>query len=167
MLRVSQSFYDRVNRGEQPQTYIIIQTALGSRVYGGTALSDIFVPIGSIADGSRMADGSVVAGAGDVVISKEARILDMGTGSRSLSAQNKELLSGFTSKRQGSASVKLNNADRELSRLIAKEPFINRPISFKLGFEDVATVNHITYFSGIIDRITIDLSSLALDVLEL
>lgn len=166
MRRVSQNFYDRVNRGEQPTVYVVIKTQSGSRAYSQRALPDNFDVPTRLLDGAWTLDGSVSLGSGEYMASKDPLVLSYGRSQATLSPKSGELLTGYTSKRQSTFQVVLNNADRTLAQLVASEPFISRPIEVWLGFDDTAYADHQKLWNGEVDEIEISLDSITLNAVE-
>lgn len=156
MYRLSINFHNRLTRGEIPITYDVIQTHLGYRAYAEKELIGVFDLTGYIADGSHLADGSITAG--DVsagIIEKSGRVLNFGNFERTLQPKKDDVLASFSGKQIQHLSMQLDNSDRYFSQLIAKEPFIGRPIKRYVGFEADPQSEHLNIFSGIISEITV------------
>ena len=129
---------------------------MGYRAYAAKELTEIFDLQGYIADGSVTAGGSITAGAASLgVLEKSGRVLDFGSFERTISPRKDNLLASYEAKQRQHMTVTLDNADRYFARLIAKEPFLGRPIWAYVGFEDEPQVNHQRRFSGVIGEISV------------
>lgn len=156
MYRVPITFHKRLLRGEVPITYALITTHLGYRAYAAKELTQVFDISGYIADGSVMADGTHTAGSETIgLIDKAARVLDMGRLERTIQPKKDDVLAAYSGKQLQHISIELDNADRYFSRLIAKEPFVGRPIAIRCGFEADSYASHINLFTGIISEIDV------------
>lgn len=156
MYRIPIAPHKRLLRGEVPITYALITTHLGYRAYAAKELSEVFDISGYIADGSVMADGSYTAGSETIgLIGKAARVLDMGRLERTIQPKKDDVLAAYSGKQLQHISIELDNADGYFSRLIAKEPFIGRPIAIRCGFEADSYAAHINLFSGVISEIDV------------
>ena len=156
MYRVPITFHKRLLRGEVPITYALITTHLGYRAYAAKELTQVFDIYGYIADGSVMADGTHTAGSETIgLIDKAARVLDMGWLERTIQPKKDDVLAAYSGKQLQHISIELDNADRYFSRLIAKEPFVGRPIAIRCGFEADSYASHINLFTGIISEIDV------------
>ena len=154
MYRVPIAFHNKLMRGEKPLTYALITTHMGYRAYAEKEMARVFDISGYLADGSVTADGSHTAGSETIgLIDKSARILDMGKLERTIQPQKDDLLAAYEGKQLQHVSLSLDNADDYFSRLIAKEPFIGRPIEIRCGFEIDSYAAHIGLFKGIISEI--------------
>ena len=155
MYRIAKSMHDRLMRGEQPTPYIVIETNLGYRAYAAKELTEVFDVLGLIADGSVMADGSHTAGSESAgVLEKSARVLDFGSFERTLQPRTADVMAAYSKKQKQHISIQLDNADRYFSRLIAKEPFLGRPIRAYVGFKAESQSNHMRIFTGRISEIS-------------
>lgn len=155
MYRIPIAFHNRLNRGENPISYILILTHLGYRAYCGKELSRTFDRMGYIADGSFIADGSITAGGDSIgLLDKGARVLDMGTLERTIQPKKDDVMAAYSGKQLQHISIDLDNADAYFSRLIAKEPFLGRPVSILCGFEQDGLSAHISLFTGIISELS-------------
>ena len=156
MYRVPITFHKRLLRGEVPITYALITTHLGYRAYAAKELAQVFDISGYIADGSVTADGTHTAGSETIgLIDKAARVLDMGWLERTIQPKKDDVLAAYSGKQLQHISIELDNADRYFSRLIAKEPFVGRPIAIRCGFEADSYASHINLFTGIISEIDV------------
>lgn len=154
MYKTSIDFHNRVTRGEKPELYIVIHTQFGARAFAGETLSDNFDTVGKLYDGSYTYNGDITYGDGDFLLSKLPLVKSYGGLNRTLSYQSKTLLVGATSKRQGSFTVVLNNADKFIEKMMQKEIFITRQLQVIAGFEDVPFNEHLIFFNGTIDETT-------------
>lgn len=168
MYRTTIRFHNRITRGEIPISYILINTLMGPRVYAEKELSAVFeVADPLIADGSIEADGSEVADGGGLgVLEKSARVLSFGSFERTISPRKSDMLTTFGGKQLQHVSIKLNNTDRYFSKLIAKEPFLSRELSWFLGFEDLPQSEHPELFKGIISEVRIGPSDISVEAEE-
>jgi len=154
--RVPITFHKRLLRGEVPITYALITTHLGYRAYAAKELAQVFDISGYIADGSVTADGTHTAGSETIgLIDKAARVLDMGRLERTIQPKTDDVLAAYSGKQLQHISIEMDNADRYFSRLIAKEPFVGRPIAIRCGFEADSYASHINLFTGIISEIDV------------
>jgi hypothetical protein len=71
-----------------------------------------------------------------------------------LNPKTADFLAAYTRKQQQHISVTLDNADKYFSIMLGKEPFLSRPISIYIGFEDEAVANHICIFKGVISDVS-------------
>lgn len=133
MYRIPISTHNRIARGEIPILYLRITTHLGERTYAKKSIT-----------------ASAIAGSMGCL----ARVLSFGSFDRTLSPKTSDLLASYTRKQQQHISVQLDNADGYFSRLLGKEPFLSRPISIYVGFEDEVAVNHIAIFNGVIAEVS-------------
>ena len=162
MHRIPISFYNRVQRGEVPIMYVTIQTHFGTRAYAEKEMGGVFEGTGVFLDGSWTLDGSVILGAGAIgFMEKAARVLDFGSFERTIQPTSQDILTAFSSKQLQHISVSLDNADDHFAKMIPTEPFLGRPISVYVGFEDEPPVNHLRPFAGIITELSV------MDTLEL
>ena len=156
MYRIPITFHNRLMRGEIPISYILIQTHLGWRAYAEKELAGGFDIVGSLLDGSFLLDGSTVLGEGSIgVIEKSARIMSFGNFERTLQPQKDNLMAAYSAKQIQHISITLDNADRYFSQLIAKEPFIGRPVNVYVGFDADPQSEHLSIFSGIISEMSV------------
>jgi hypothetical protein len=143
-------------RGEVPISYVVIQTHLGYRAYAEKELKGVFDLLGYAADGSYLADGSVLAGStSSGIIDKPGRVLGFGSFERTLQPQKDDVLAAYLGKQIQHISLEMDNSDRYFAQLIAKEPFIGRPIKYYVGFEDDSQSEHLSIFSGIISEMSV------------
>lgn len=155
MYRVPIRMHRRLMRGEVPITYCLIQTHLGWRAYAQKQLSAVFDAEASIADGTFLADGTIIAGGYSVgLIDKGARVLSFGSFERTLQPLNDDVLTAYSGRQLQHISLELDNVDRYFSRLIAKEPFLGRPISLYVGFEEDPQGDHMSIFRGIVSELS-------------
>jgi len=154
--RLSINFHKRLMRGEVPISYAVIETHLGDRAYAEKELRGTFDPGGYLADGSHLADGSITAG-GDSsgIIEKAGRVLSFGSFERTLQPKKDDVMIAYTGKQIQHISMEMDNSDRYFSQLIAKEPFIGRPITYYVGFEDDPPSEHLKIFSGRITEMSV------------
>lgn len=156
MYRVPIAFHNRLMRGEVPTPYVVIQTHLGYRAYAEKELKAVFDLLGYIADGSSLADGSITAGsASSGVIEKSGRVVSFWSFERTLQPKKDDVLVAYSGKQIQHISLEMDNSDRYFSQLIAKEPFIGRPIKCYVGFEDSPQSEHLSVFSGVISEMSV------------
>jgi hypothetical protein len=149
-------FHNRLMRGEVPISYVVIQTHLGYRAYAEKELKGVFSLLGYIADGSYLADGSITAGSASAgIIEKSGRVLNFGSFERTLQSKKDDVLAAYSGKQIQHISMNMDNSDRYFSQLIAKEPFIGRPIKCYVGFENDSQSEHLSIFSGIISEMSV------------
>lgn len=118
-------------RGEIPIVYCRIDTHMGSRYYAEKQLP-------------------IMGG-----IEQSARLLTAGSFERTINPRTDDLLTAYEGKQIQHISIELDNADRYFSRLIAKEPFIGRPISIFLGFDQDSQSEHISLFKGTVTEMNV------------
>ncbi len=156
MYRIPLQFHRRLQRGEVPITYIVIETHLGYRAYSAKEMSRTFDISGYYADGTYVADGTTLAGSLTIgLIDRGARILSFGSIERTIQPRKSEILSAYSGKQMQNVSIELDNADRYFSRLIAREPFLGRPMSIRCGYEADGYLSHISLFAGVITDISL------------
>lgn len=150
MYRVRIDTHRRLMRGEKPLVYVLINTAMGDRVYAERELSDTFDPSSSQADGSLIADGSAYAGNSMGVLDKGGRLLRISGLNRTIAPASQSVLSAYSSRQLQHITVQLQNEDRYFSRLLVREPFLGCSISVMAGFPDLPYAEHLSLFKGII-----------------
>jgi hypothetical protein len=123
--------HNRIQYGEIPVVYCVIETHMGSRVYAEKEVT------------------ATISGA----LEASARVLSFGSFERTLQPKKDDVLAAYEGKQIQHISLTLDNADRYFSRLMAKEPFLGRTITVKVGFEDEAETNHISLFKGVITEV--------------
>lgn len=156
MYRVPLNFHKRLHRGEIPTPYIIIETHLGYRTYAEKELGGIFSSNPYFFDGSWTLDGSVTLGASSIqTLDKSGRVLRFGVPDMNLQSIKENVLASYQSKTLQHFTVEMDNADRYFAQIIAKEPFIGRPLSYWVGFEQDPQSEHIKRFSGVITEMTV------------
>jgi hypothetical protein len=124
--------YTRLMRGEKPIIYAIIDTHMGKRVYSGKEMT------------------CSIAGA----LETSARVLSFGSFERTSQPVSDDILAAYTGKQLQHIDLELDNADKYFSKLIAKEPFLSRTLTIKVGFEDEAESVHMSLFSGTITEVS-------------
>lgn len=156
MYRTSLNFHDRIERGEQPIVYALINTAIGWRAYGEKGITGTFdVDTVYLADGSYTAGGSILAGGGSGygIVDSGARLTSIQAFERTVRPTGKDLLKGYVSKQLAHVSVEFDNADRHFSKLIPREPFLCATLALYTGFEDIAFSEHRRMFKGTISQV--------------
>ncbi len=167
MLRIPLPFYKAIMRGESPVMYCRIDTHMAYRFYSDKELGGIFGASALLADGSVLADGSRLAGAeSEAAFDKAARVLDFGSFERTISPVSDDVLTAFQSKQLQHAAIVFDDADNYFSQIIAKEPFLTRPVSIWAGFDDQPQSNHIPLFQGVIMQIDIDQQTMTIEADE-
>jgi hypothetical protein len=134
MYHIPIATHKRIERGEIPILYTVIATHLGNRVYAKKTIT-----------------AAAIAGS----LGCLPRVLSFGSFERTLSPKKDDLLASYTRKQQQHIAVTLDNADKYFSILLGKEPFLSRPISIFIGFEDEAVANHVTIFKGVISEVSV------------
>jgi hypothetical protein len=148
--------HDRLERGEVPVPYIVIETHMGFRAYAEKELADVFGSDAYRADGTYTAGGSITAGsASSGVLEKAARVVRFGSFERSLQGLKEDIMGSYQSKTLQHVSVGLDNSDGKFARLIASEPFIGRPLAYYVGFPELPQSTHLKTFSGIITEMRV------------
>lgn len=167
MRYIPQSFYDNIASGMQPIVYIVIETQIGLRLYSNKQLDDHYEATTLLLDGSWLLDGSMTLGVDSIFYaSKDPIIVSYDKLQETLSLKSKDLLTGYTLKKQSSFTVGLNNADRKLGALLAAEPFITRPLRVYIGDDETPSSEHIKLFEGVVDEVNIDVSKLTITAIE-
>ena len=156
MSRLRLNVHKRLQRGEIPVVYVIIETHMGNRVYAEKELAAVFDAAARIADGTYTADGTYLAGGDSLgVLEKSARVLSYGSFERTIQPKKNDVLSAYGGKQLQHISLELANADAYFSKLIAQEPFIGRPISIYVGFESEPQATHLSLFKGVIAEMSV------------
>lgn len=157
MYRLSIDFHNRLEKGEVPISYIVIETHMGYRAYAEKELIGVFDPVAPyLLDGSWILDGSVLLGSASAgIIEKSGRVIQFGSFDRSLQSMKNDILGSYQSKTLQHMNIDLDNSDRYFSQLIAMEPFIGRPLIYYVGFETLSQSEHLELFSGIITEMTV------------
>lgn len=160
-MRIPLAFYNNLMIGKAPMVYCIIETHLIQRTYAIHELGGVFSALGLLADGSILADGSALAGSQSVGGGEKAgRVLDFGDFSRTIETISSDLLSSFSLKQKQNISIQMDNTDYYFTKMLAKEPFLSRPIDIYLGYEELPPNDHFRIFHGVISEISIDVSSI-------
>jgi len=148
--------HKRLMRGEIPTPYIMVQTHMGYRAFSNRELSGVFDFLGVLADGTYTAEGDYYAGALSWgAIEKSARVVDFGSFERTISPAKDDVLTALGNKQLQHISVEMDNVDRYFSKLIAKEPFIGRPIYVFIGFQNEPIHSHFSIFRGTITELSV------------
>lgn len=156
MYRIPINFHNRLMCGEIPISYVVIETHLGYRAYAEKELIGVFNPLAYLADGTYLADGSITAGGlSSGVIEKSGRVLSFGSFERTLQPKKDDVMAAYSGKQIQHISLEMDNSDRYFAQLIAKEPFIGRPIKYYVGFEDDPQADHLSIFTGVISEMTV------------
>lgn len=156
MYRLTIEMHKRLMRGETPVSYIVIETHMGYRAYAEKELVGVFDVEGLIADGSIIADGSELAGSDSAgVIEKSGRVIEYMPVTRELQSLKDTVMGSYLSRKLHSFSVELDNSDGVMSRMIATEPWIGRPLTYYAGFEDLPQHQHLRMFSGVVTEMEI------------
>lgn len=165
MYRTTIGFHDRLVRGEQPTTRIVITTAMGQRTYGAKEGSGLWT-LGTIADGSHIADGSITAGALISFLENSSRLLSLSAIDKAIRVKREGLLTGATQKQQAHVSASLSNVDYYFTKLIVNEPFLNRSLVVYLSFEDLSFYEALNVFEGNIRQVVVTKNKLTLEAVE-
>jgi hypothetical protein len=153
--------------GQIPVTFFLIQTNLGYRAYAEKELAFIFDLSGKLADGTYLADGSITAGIGSQgIIEKSGRVVSVSGFERTIQPTRDNVLLSYQGKQLQHLSVVLDNADHYFTRLIAKEPFLGRPLSEYVGFDDLPLGEHLKIFEGTISEIKVTPKNITLEAEE-
>lgn len=154
MYRVLIDFHDRINKGEMPIMYALIETDLGWRAYGLKELRGTFDPAGQMADGSANTESSLYAGSTSLgTIDRQGLVLDFGSFERSISAKTRDVLGSLEQKQLQHASITLSNHDHYFTKMFPNEPFLGKPLSIYFGFEGDSWGNHFPVFKGAVSEI--------------
>ena len=165
MYRTTINFHDRIERGEKPIPFVLIETDMGTRGYSERQFSDTWGET-NLADGSVTADGSETANPGLGFLEYTARLQSVSRPTRTISPKKLGLLIGYTQKQQATLRVKLANYDLYFSKLIAKEPFITKTLSVYVGFSDLPFSESLLVFKGNIENLSLDQKVMTLEVVE-
>ena len=160
MYRLSINFHKRLEKGEVPISYILIETHMGYRIYAEKELKGVFSILPNLYDGTYFYGTPVIDiilyGAESAwVMEKSGRVISFGSFDRSLQSLTDDILASYQSKTLQHISIELDNSDRYFSRLIASEPFIGRPLRYYVGFETLSQSEHLELFSGMITEMTV------------
>jgi len=82
-------------------------------------------------------------------------VLDFGSFERTISPAKDDVLTALGNKQLQHISVEMDNVDRYFSKLIAKEPFIGRPIYVFIGFQNEPIHSHFSIFRGTITELSV------------
>jgi hypothetical protein len=134
MMRIPIDVYKRLQNGEVPISYCMINTHMGIRVYGEKEINMT----------------NPISGA----LETSGRVISFGTFERTLQPLKDNVLVAYNTKQKTHDSLQLDNIDLYFSKLIATEPFLGRPLSIWLGFESDPQSKHFSIFSGIILEIS-------------
>lgn len=156
MYRLPITFHNHLKLGETPVIYLVVHTHLGYRIYAKKELKGVFATQGTLGDGTALGNGTVLGG-DDIItgLEKSARVISFGSFERTLTPKQSDILASYGGKQLQHTSMEMDNADRYFSRLIAKEPFIGRPVSIYAGFEADLQSEHIKFFTGIISELSV------------
>jgi hypothetical protein len=89
------------------------------------------------------------------VLEKSGRLASLSPFERSITPKSSDVLTSFSSKQRQVLSATLSDDADYFPKLIAKEPFVGRPISAYVGFMDLPAASHQKMFSGIVSEIRI------------
>jgi hypothetical protein len=157
MINVSIEWMNRIDRGEQPTPYIIMETGMGWRAFGGRNLSDMDMGDDNRADGEYYADGEIYAGVNSLkLLSFDARVISFGNINRTLKPKSRDLFIGYNSKEKAEISITLDNKDHYFNDLLKIEPILNKRLQLYLGYEQDPFTEHIPLFNGEISDIQFD-----------
>jgi hypothetical protein len=157
MIRLSIETHRALAQGQKLTPYVGIQTHLAWRSYASRPLAGSFAGAALYADGSITADGSHTAGAeSEGMADNKGRLLDPGSFERSIAPQTTDILTAMQSKQVQSTSITLDNTDLYFSKMIAKEPFLSRPLSIYAGLDSRPSSEHIPLFQGVINEIEVN-----------
>jgi hypothetical protein len=155
----SKDFIDLANKKVPPSVLVYIVTATGIRVYGYRYPSD--KDIGNIKsvrlyDGSIKFDGTNFYGFGtENILERDGEVLSIGIWTENLVPETGQLLSSLRQTELSSTTIVLNNADRSISKILSKDPWLGAEVIIKVGFKDLANADYITRARGLIDQITL------------
>ena len=156
MLRIPINTHKRLQRGEIPQAYAVINTHLGYRAYGDKALEAVFADTPVLLDGSWSLGGAETLSGGAIeTLEKSARVLNFSSFERTISPLKDDLLTAYSAKQKQHLSLQLNNTDGYFSRLLAQEPFLGREVKIYLGFEAEPQSTHLSIFAGLISELSV------------
>jgi hypothetical protein len=155
---ISKDFHDRLERGQNPVVYVVVHTHIGYRAYARRELGHVFDVVGLLADGSITADGSAKAGSASAgVIEKSGRVTSFSAFERTISPVSSDLLTSYTSKQKSHTSISFSNAgDSYFLRLLPVEPFLGRPLTEYVGFDDMPQSEHLRVFEGVISELVLN-----------
>jgi hypothetical protein len=149
---------ERIEKGIRPTPYVLIETVMGWRVFGGRNVSQMEVLYQDVrADGTYYADGSVLAGYGGLQpLSFDARVISFGNIGRNLKPKTQDLLIGYTGKQKATLSISFDNTDGYFNDMMRIEPILNQTMAVKLGYADDPFDYHISLFTGLINNVRFD-----------
>ena len=166
-MRMPLAFHKNLMMGKMPIIYCMIETHLIQRTYSTRELGGVFSAIGLIADGSVLADGSELAGSQAIGGGEKAgRVVDFGNFSRTVETTSTDIFASFSLKQQQHISIVMDNTDYYFTKLLAKEPLLSRKMGIYVGFEEHPQGDHFNVFSGLITEVSIDMSTMTLEVEE-
>jgi hypothetical protein len=156
-IRTSIDFHRRILRGDFPTVYILIESSMGWRAFAAKGLTNIFSETGSsIADGTHLADGTIIAGSSTYgTLSIGERLISPGSFERTMRPANISNLQSYGARQLQSINIDLDNSEDYCSKIIAKESFLGKELRRYKGFEDHTHAQHLRDFSGIITKIAL------------
>lgn len=159
---------DRIRKNQTPVAYIVVRTNYGVRLFSKKQANSTLQPKGIRLDGKVKLDGSFPLGGFSQFISKQSNVVSFGQLSRKRVVDHKQLIVASRTKRQQTMSIVLNNTDRKLTQMMAKEPFISQMLEMYLGFNDIPFSNHVKTFEGLIYDVALsqDIKTLTLKAKE-
>ena len=140
MLQLDATWMDNISKRIWPTPLLVIKAA-GNRVYSNRDVSDI--------------TASVFGPTEEPVISFENRVISFGQITKKVFDFSQTIVQGFSKKTLQIATVVLNNSDREVSVLVNRERWHNRPLQIYLAYADSTT--KLKIFEGVIQDIAYSL----------
>ncbi len=154
-------FAHQQDPGALPLCAAVLETDRGVRVWGDRMLTDAetWTPSGGTpADGSALADGSLLAGAQIMpILERAARLLDPGAPSMQLVTPDGRdgLAEALTGRQVSDLTVAIDNSDRGPSFAMAVETWLSGSLSLAFGYRGLPRQDWRERFRGVVERVEI------------
>jgi len=149
-----------------PVPYVLLETALGWRVFGSQGTPWLLSWELATAGGSVMADGTMRAGEAHALFDVGSRVVSFGRFERALNPRTDDILTAYTTRSQGWTTVILDNADGYFTRIMAREPVLGKRVRIHVGYSGDRISRHLSLFVGTVAEARPVGTELALDVEE-
>ena len=142
MLQLDATWMDNISNRIWPIPLLVIKAG-GNRVYSNRDVSDI--------------TASVFGPTEEPVISFENRVISFGQITKKVFDFSQTIVQGFSQKTLQTATIVLNNSDREITRLIDRERWHNKALEIYMAYADSSI--KLKIFEGVIQDIAYSLRS--------
>lgn len=169
MYRLPLALQEILQAGQIPIVYIVITTDFGQAFYSDVTLPPSFSTTGSqlsVAAGISLSVAAGIILASSQFVVSEVRVVDFGSLVNTLIMDKTSRLNSSEKKAKAELVFVMDNTDKELSRKVAKEPFLGKTVQVKVAAETLPVGQHFTLFEGIIEEITLSDTELEVRTIE-